>query len=131
MAIAFLSLGSSLGERETTLDSAINELKNYGEVLAISSLHYSKPEGRVAKNEFVNACVKLQTLLSPQKLLQACQFIEAQHGRTRTQKWEDRTLDIDIITYDDLVIDEPNLKTPHPLAATREFVLNPMKEIQS
>lgn len=129
MPIAFLSLGSSLGDREVTLQSAIQELKNLGEVLAVSSLYYTKPEGGVAKHEFVNCAVKLKTALSPQELLRECQAIEVKHGRTRIQKWEDRTLDIDIIAYDDWVIDEPNLKIPHPLAKEREFVMKPLNEI--
>ena len=129
MAIAFLGLGSSLGDKQNTLEQAIEDLKKYGEVVKTSPLLVTEPEGGIAQNQFVNAVIKFETNLSPQKLLEACQAIENQHGRTRTIKWEDRTLDIDILTYDNQIIDELHLKIPHPLAHTRDFILKPLGTI--
>lgn len=129
MSVAFLSLGSSMGNKQAILESAIENLKNLGETLKISSFYETEPWGGVAKNTFLNAAVKLKTELSPLDLLHACQKIETKHGRTRNEKWEDRTLDIDIISYDDLVINTPELKIPHPLAKERDFVMIPMREI--
>ncbi len=129
MSIVFLSLGSSIGNSCGILLDAIDNLKLLGEVEKTSSFYESAPVGGVAKNMFLNCCIRLNTTLSPEKLLDECQNIEKKHGRTRNKKWEDRTLDIDIITYDNIELNSPSLIIPHPLAYKRDFVLKPLSDI--
>lgn len=97
-----------------------------------SALYETKPWGFVSPNDFINACVRVSTSLSPRKLLEEIQCIERALGRTLKSKngeYHDRIIDIDILLYDDLHVDEPDLKIPHPLMKEREFVMVPLKEI--
>ncbi len=129
MHTTFLSLVTSIGNKDKNLRLAIKHLDNFGEVERISSFHETAPEGGIAENMFLNACIKLETSLTPEKLLTACQEIEKTMGRVRNKKWEDRIIDIDIITYDNISLNSPNLIIPHPLAYKRDFVIDPLREI--
>ncbi|MCD8296237.1 MAG: 2-amino-4-hydroxy-6-hydroxymethyldihydropteridine diphosphokinase [Prevotella sp.] len=129
----FLSLGSNIGNRERALERAtqlINML--IGTVVRRSSFYYTAPWGFFSKNEFVNACVGVETSLTPHRVLDAIQLIEHIMGRTEksvNRLYHDRVIDIDILLYDDLHVDEPDLKIPHPLMLERDFVMKPLREI--
>ncbi len=103
-----------------------------GKVLRVSLFMETKPWGFVSDNIFYNACVKVDTDLAPQELLAATQEIEKALGRTRKSeggKYCDRTIDIDILLYGDITVDDENLKIPHPHMYERDFVMIPLKEI--
>jgi len=129
----FLALGSNLGNTEANLKRAIKLInKRIGPVISQSSFYSTLPWGFYSRNAFLNAVVKLNTILTPRQLLEATQKIEQQMGRrekTVNGQYHDRTIDIDILLYDDLNIDEPDLKIPHPLMHERAFVMNPLNEI--
>ena len=129
MGKAYLSLGSNLGNRQEYLAKSRKELAKIGELKKESSVIETKARGKINQPDFLNQVVLLETKLLPQELLKKCQKIETLLGRKRKEKWEARTMDFDILFYDDLVIDEPALKIPHPLIAEREFVLKPLNEI--
>ena len=128
---AFLSLGSSLGDREKYLDKGIEKLgqTNGVTVKKISSYISSEPWGGVANNEFLNCAVEIETYLSPRALLKEINRIEEECGRKRAKRWDDRTLDIDIIFFGDKIIKEEKLVIPHPEYMKRGFVLTPLKKI--
>lgn len=103
-----------------------------GEVLQVSSFIETEPWGFTSDNTFVNACVKLSTALTPQRLLHVTQQIEKDMGRTHKSNdgsYTDRIIDIDILLYGNVTIDEQNLKIPHPHMYERDFVMKPLKEI--
>ncbi len=135
MAIAYLSIGSNLGDRLSLIQQAANLLKTDAgvEILATSSFYETEPWGGVSKNWFVNAAIKIRTNLSPVELLRVTQHIEATLGRCRDTelRWGERTLDIDILFYDDLVFHNEILAIPHSLLHKRAYVLVPMLEIAS
>ena len=128
---AYLSLGSSMGDKKAYLDKAITLLDKVRgvKVEKVSSFIKTSPYGGAAQNEFLNCAVKIQTLLSPENLLYEIHRIEAECGRERTVRWGDRTLDIDIIFFGDKIIRGQNLTIPHADYKNRDFVLIPLKEI--
>lgn len=128
---AYLSLGSNLGDRQNILDFAISQLKENKsiKVLKISSPYENPPYGGVAQFPFINMAVKISTYLSPDTLLDYIQSIEAKAHRNRDVRWGDRTLDIDIIFYGDMIIDTDRLTIPHVDYSNRDFVLVPLNEI--
>jgi 2-amino-4-hydroxy-6-hydroxymethyldihydropteridine diphosphokinase len=127
----YLGLGSNLGERETYLDNAISclEANNKINVLAKSAMVQTEPVGEVAQPMFLNMAVEIETSLSPNELLQVCLDIELTQGRERLEKWGARTIDIDILFYNDIVFKREGLQIPHPEAHRRVFVLQPLAEI--
>ena len=127
----YLSLGSSVGDRERTIKSAIAALGALRgvEVKRVSSMIKTAPEGGVAKNEFVNCAAELDCLLSPEALLDKIHTIEARLGRVRNVRWADRTIDIDMIFFGDKVIAGDGLAVPHPRYRERAFVTGPLKEL--
>ena len=127
----FLSLGSNLGEREEYLDGALEALGRNPSVrvLEVSDWIQTKPYGFRDQPDFLNGCVYLQTILSPEELLYALQEIEADAGRERTVRWGPRTLDLDILFYDDLIMGTKELVLPHPEIEKRLFVLEPLAQI--
>jgi len=133
MTEAFLALGGNLGNARETLARAIARLCDSGDVrvLARSSDYLTPPWGVEDQPPFVNLCIKVDTALTPQALLARAQAVERAFGRDRAggQRWGPRTLDIDILTYDDLVLNEPELTLPHPRLFERAFVLVPLAEI--
>jgi len=132
MALVYLGLGTNLGDKERNLNDAVMALTlEVGKVLSQSSFYVSKPWGFDSENDFLNAVVLVETNLSPFDLLSKTQAIEMNMGRITktTSDYIDRVIDIDILLYDNLIIDQPTLKIPHPLLAERDFVLIPLAEI--
>lgn len=99
-------------------------------VVKRSSLYETKPWGLKAQPDFINMVVCAETGISPEELLKKLKFIEKKMGRKESKRWGPRLIDIDILFYDDLVIDSPELKIPHPYIKEREFVLLPLSEIE-
>ncbi len=133
MAIVYLSLGSNIGDRVGYLQQAAGLLNAVPEinVIATSSFYESEPWKMNSENWFVNAVVQVSTTFLPEELLRECQRIEAQLGRKRTtqKEYQDRTIDIDILFYDNLVLHDNILTIPHPYFHKRAFVMVPMLEI--
>lgn len=147
--IAYLSLGSNIGDRRSALQEAIERIgKSVGTVVRQSAFYETEPWGFDSDNLFLNAAVCVETALCPRCLLEATQRIELEMGRTEKFKvpssvssssipsspssrvYHDRIIDIDILLYDDITVDEPDLKIPHPLMNEREFVMQPLREIK-
>lgn len=128
---AYIALGSNLGNREEYLKMAVEELqKDYKcRVELIANPIETKPYGVENQPDFLNSCVKIETLYTPLELLQLCNRIEAKAERKREMHWGPRTLDLDILLYDDLVLSEPNLIIPHIEMHKRRFVLEPLAQI--
>lgn len=133
MHTVYLGLGSNLGNRKAIMRDTITLIaKQIGEVVRQSSLIETEPWGFESPNKFLNACICVETELAPRQLLEATQRIEKDMGRahkTKDKQYEDRIIDIDILLYDELKINEPDLIVPHPLMEEREFVMVPLKEI--
>jgi 2-amino-4-hydroxy-6-hydroxymethyldihydropteridine diphosphokinase len=135
MHTAFIALGGNLtspvGSPEATLAAAALRLQSIGRVLSRSSLYSTEPVGFSEQPRFLNAVLALETELSPRALLTALLAIEHEFGRDRSAGIANgpRTLDLDILLYDDLILDEPDLMIPHPRLAERAFVLVPLAEI--
>lgn len=130
MAKATLGLGSNIGDKRAALDAAIVRLAGGGApAVARSSYYRTEPWGFTEQDWFVNACIVVETALSPEALLSLCLEVERALGRTRGIRWGPRIIDIDLLTYDDLRLDSPNLRLPHPAILDRTFVLVPLAEI--
>lgn len=131
--IAYLSLGTNLGDKRKNIVEAIKNIGELvGDVVRQSALYETEPWGFRSDNRFVNAAVCVDTQLSPRRLLEVTQRIEREMGRTLKSdggEYHDRIIDIDILLYGDLHIDEPDLKIPHPLMHERDFVMTPLNEI--
>ena len=136
----YLSLGSNLGDKEANIVQAIVKInEKIGAVVRQSSLLITEPWGFESDNAFVNCAVCCKTTLTPRRLLNATQRIEREMGRTQKSlvikegmplvEYHDRIIDIDILLYDDVTIDTPTLKIPHPLMQERDFVMIPLREI--
>ena len=131
----YLSLGTNLGDRREQLMRAIEETeKRIGHVTAQSAFIVTPPWGFDSENDFLNACIAVETTLTPMQLLRRTQTIERLLGRTqkttRMHQYHDRPIDIDILFYaDGPIIHTPTLTIPHPLMAERRFVLEPLDEI--
>lgn len=140
----YLGLGSNLGDREDIIRKAISLIgERVGLVIRQSSLIETEPWGFESDNKFLNGVILCETTLTPRQVLRATQKIERSLGKLRKHAtshplpltshlsvFHDRPIDIDILLYDDLTIDEPDLKIPHPLMHERDFVMIPLKEIQ-
>lgn len=129
----YFSLGSNLGDRKHNIRHAVELIgERIGAVERVSSLYETEPWGFSSDNMFVNAAVCVFTKLSPRAILETTQNIERDMGRTAKSvsgQYHDRIIDIDILLYDDIKIDEPDLKIPHPLMYERDFVMKPLQEI--
>ena len=131
MATVYLGLGSNMGEREQSLALAVKELNDSGiKIVRLSRVYETDPIGGPQQEKFLNTVVKAKCELSPLDLLQATQTIEQKLGRVRTVKNGPRTIDIDILLYDQLKMQLPQLTIPHPRMMERDFVLTPLKEIE-
>lgn len=139
----YLGLGSNLGDRAHNLAEAIRLIgERIGTVSRQSTLIETEPWGYESRNRFLNGVILCETLLSPQEVLKATQKIERELGRKKKttgtlpnggpvkKTYADRPIDIDLLLYDELTIDEPNLKIPHPLMQERDFVMIPLREIK-
>lgn len=128
---AILSIGSNIGDKEAYLNNAVDSLYDDGNcrVNVVSNYIETEPYGPVEQDNFLNGCIEIETLYSPKELLEKVNQIEAEAGRMRDIHWGPRTLDIDIIFYEDEIVDEPDLKIPHVEMHKRLFVLEPLKQI--
>jgi dihydrofolate synthase/folylpolyglutamate synthase len=131
VADAFLALGSNLGDRAANLAEAVRRLSASPQirVVAASSLYESAAVGYTAQPDFLNAVVRIATPCAPHELLALCLRIESELGRVRRERWGPRPIDIDVLLYDEVVLDEPALTIPHPRMRERNFVLTPLAEI--
>ena len=131
--IVYLGLGSNIGARHEMIEKAIELIaEQVGDIVLQSALYETEPWGFSSENLFINGAVACQTALTPLEVLQKTQAIEKQLGRTHKTKngeYEDRVIDIDILLYDDLQINEPDLIIPHPHMHERQFVMQPLSEI--
>ncbi|MFG6384650.1 MAG: 2-amino-4-hydroxy-6-hydroxymethyldihydropteridine diphosphokinase, partial [Lachnospiraceae bacterium] len=127
----FVAIGSNLGDRKKFLDEGINALKENKDCIVeqVSEILVTKPYGVTEQPEFLNGMIKLKTLLNPEELLELLHQIEKESGRERLVHWGPRTLDLDIIFYDDCIIDTKDLQIPHIDMQNREFVLKPLVEL--
>lgn len=129
-AIVYLSAGSNLGDRKAHLIGGIESLRSAGiKIRKISSAYETEPWGVQEQPWFLNIVVEAETILNPGQLLARLQEIEAFHGRVRTFPGAPRTLDLDILLFGALVLNEPSLQIPHPRMTQRRFVLKPLAEI--
>ncbi len=128
---AYLGLGSNLGDKKGYLDNAVKVLDEAKgcHVEKVSSYQVTKPYGGVEQDDFLNACLILKTLLTPEELLEKLHEIEQSAHRERIVHWGPRTLDLDILMYDDVVMETDELVIPHVEMHLRSFVLNPLREI--
>ena len=130
--LALIGLGSNLGDRRATLLRAIAELDGSPGVSVgkVSAFHETEPVGGPpGQGPYLNAAASLETTLEPRELLRLLHRIEARNGRTRDVHWGERTLDLDLLLYDDRIMETSELSIPHPRMAGRRFVLEPLAEI--
>lgn len=129
---AVLSIGSNLGDRLGHLQGALDQLAERGiRVLGVSPVYQTAPVGGVEQDDFLNIIAIVESDLSPVDLLARCQEVEAVHDRVRDIRWGPRTLDVDIVSIDGIVMDDPALMLPHPRAHERAFVCIPWLDIDS
>ena len=128
---AYIALGSNMGDREQNLNRGVEMLRcsENVEVTAVSSYVNTAPVGYTEQPDFLNAVVEVRTILTPRALLEACIRIEKSMKRERIIRWGPRIIDLDIVLYGDLILDEEQLTIPHPRMHEREFVLGPLNEI--
>ncbi|MEY4991323.1 MAG: 2-amino-4-hydroxy-6-hydroxymethyldihydropteridine diphosphokinase [Bacteroidota bacterium] len=126
-----IAFGSNLGDKEAHIQKAIDALSTTcGFVAQVSPFYHSAPEGFVSENQFVNGCLLLLTDLNPYVLLKELKAIEKNLGRIqKTAQYEDRCIDLDIIFYESLCIQSPDLQIPHPRYQEREFVMIPLQSL--
>lgn len=131
----YLGLGSNIGDRQQCIADAIRLIsERVGAVLRQSSMIETEPWGFKSKHKFLNGVILCETDKSPREVLTLTQQIERDLGRTRktrSSRYHDRPIDIDILLYDDITIDEPDLRIPHPLMHERDFVMIPLNEIRN
>ncbi|MEM9857543.1 MAG: 2-amino-4-hydroxy-6-hydroxymethyldihydropteridine diphosphokinase [Bacteroidota bacterium] len=126
----FILLGSNLGDKSQNLNSAKKKIEiQIGQILKESSVYETAAWGKQNQPAFLNQVVQLKTLLAPHKLLDELLSIEDAMGRKRIEKWGERLIDLDILYYNDQVIEDENLKIPHPGIPVRRFTLTPLVEI--
>ena len=133
MGNALIALGGNVGDARATFPKAISNILGMAQatLLARSSDYRTPPWGEQAQAPFINACIEVETSLDPHALLFTLHKIEKRFGRDRAkeQRWGPRTLDLDLLAYDDAVINQPDLTLPHPRLFERAFVLVPLAEI--
>ncbi len=128
----FIGLGSNLGDRRNNVERALEELKLSGmvEVKKVSAFYETEPVGPPPQGKYLDAAAEIETILTPHTLLALLKKVEAGIGRTPSDiRWGPRKIDLDILLFGDLVIDEEDLKIPHPLLHERLFMLEPLCEI--
>jgi 2-amino-4-hydroxy-6-hydroxymethyldihydropteridine diphosphokinase len=123
---AFVGVGSNLGDREATVRAAIAALPG---VVAVSTLRETDPVGVVDQPPFLNGAVVLETELPPRELLELLLAVERDLGRERRERWGPRSIDLDLLVYGDVSVDEPGLTVPHPRLHERRFALEPLAEL--
>lgn len=130
---AFLSLGSNLGNRVFNIQNALKKISEYvGDIKSVGALYETEPWGFSSDNWFVNTAIELETIFSPNELLQKCLWIESILGRKRssaTSVYSSRLIDIDILFFDNEILNRPNLTIPHKNLHKRKFVLTSLNDI--
>ena len=131
MTTAYLGLGANLGDRLANLQRAVDLLAEVSglRVARSSRVYETEPVGGPEQPEYLNAVVEVETDLAPHDLLEACLSVETRMGRVRAEPWGPRTIDVDVLTYGDETVDEPDLVIPHPRMHERGFVLVPLAEL--
>lgn len=130
MSIAYIALGSNLGDKEKNLRRALLLLTQQGvEVVRVSSFLSTEPYGVTDQPQFLNAVACVRTRLAPLALLDVLLATELAMGRVRLRHWGERNIDLDLLLYEDVVLDTPRLRLPHPDMQNRDFVLLPLAEI--
>ncbi|KIL52541.1 2-amino-4-hydroxy-6-hydroxymethyldihydropteridine diphosphokinase [Jeotgalibacillus soli] len=130
-SIAYLSLGSNMGDRLTNLKAAVRRLRTFEEidVTAVSSIYETDPVGFTDQEAFLNMVLEVKTSLIAEELFQKCLQVEAALGRERMIRWGPRTIDLDILLYNDDDVESENLIIPHPRMHERSFVLIPLLDV--
>ena len=129
---AHIALGSNLGDKEENLRRALELLEEHGvEVVKVSTFICTEPYGVTDQPQFLNAVCQVRTSLEPLALLHTLLGIEQEMGRVRLRHWGERNIDLDLLLYEDVIMDTPELKLPHPDMQNRDFVLLPLAEIAS
>jgi 2-amino-4-hydroxy-6-hydroxymethyldihydropteridine diphosphokinase len=126
VTVAYVGLGSNLGDREATIRAAIAALSG---IVAVSELRETDPVGVTEQPAFLNGAVALETELSPRELLESLLAVERELGRERRERWGPRTIDLDLLLYGTETVDEPGLTVPHPHLHERRFALEPLVEL--
>jgi dihydroneopterin aldolase/2-amino-4-hydroxy-6-hydroxymethyldihydropteridine diphosphokinase len=128
---SYISVGSNMGDRKRFITDAIDALVAYPKIRVVttSTLRVTEPFGVTDQDDFLNGVIQIDTLYTPQELLEVLLRIEQQGKRERTRRWGPRTIDLDILFYDDWVIHTPSLTIPHQGVTERAFVLEPLSEI--
>ena len=130
MSRAYVALGSNLGDREENLSTALKHLQENGvEVIKTSTFIETEPYGVTDQPGFVNAVCQVETELAPLELLRLLLSIEQEMGRVRLRRWGERNIDLDLLLYEDAVLESEELTLPHPDMHNRDFVLIPLVEI--
>lgn len=127
--IAFLGLGTNVGDKKKNLKEAIGKLQEKISNIQVSKFYETEPWGYKNQDKFLNAAIRGTTFLSPSDLLKLIKFIEKEVGRVERFKWGPREIDIDILFYDDLIYKNNFLTIPHPFLQEREFVLKPLVDL--
>ena len=128
---AYLSIGTNLGNRKNNIETAITLLKALPDtsVVKVSKIYETEPWGYTNQDKFLNVCVLIETGLNPKELLYKCQDIENELKRVRDVRWGPRTIDVDILLYDDIISEDESLIIPHPRIHERAFVLIPLRDL--
>ena len=125
-----LSLGSNIGEREDIINEAINTINNnYGINVNRAGIYETEPVGYLDQNWFLNTCILMETKVNPENLLKYLKNLEIELGRQHRERWKEREIDIDILLYEDKVIENNTIEVPHPRMHKRKFVLVPAVDI--
>lgn len=131
MSVAYIALGSNLGDRKENLDRALDELKKAGiKVAAVSKYLESEPYGVTDQPKFINGVARVETNLLPEELLETMLNIENKMGRVRLRHWGERNIDLDLLLYDDVKMQTEKLTLPHPDMQNRDFVMKPLSEVK-
>lgn len=129
MARSYIGLGSNRGDSAAHVRSAFDALQAIGTVRSRSSLYRTRPWGVREQPDFINAVAEVETELEPRALLEALQTLEEQLGRTPSPRWHERSIDLDILLYEDVALNEPGLIIPHLHLRERAFALVPLAEV--
>ena len=128
---AYIGIGSNMGDRMKYINEAVKQMKQEDDLrlICVSDLAETEPYGYTEQDKFINGCIGIDTLKTPEELLEYLQGLENNAGRERIVHWGPRTLDLDILLYDDIVIHGDHLTIPHPEIPKRSFVLEPLVQI--
>lgn len=130
MHVAYIAFGTNMGDKRKYIREALKKIKDKGiNIIKVSSIYETEPYGVLEQDNFLNGVVQVETDLSPEMLLESLMSIEKELDRVRIKKWGPRTIDLDIIFYEDFIINKENLVVPHKDMENRDFVLKPLCEL--